>query len=172
MVTVTPHLRHTVGVLLLSENEEKGIFKPLLEAETAAPARRTAVFNTPREGGDVLIKICEGVRDIKVSKKAAAKQAIVTNGSKGGEGGGKDDGGSDLDSDEEEEEEEEVREKVWKVGKVLAEAAIRGVGKGGKVEVTVNLGSDLGVQVTTREVGAKGGVRGVLQRPGENGAAS
>jgi len=32
-----------------------------------------------------------------------------------------------------------VREKVWKVGNVLAEAAIKGVKKGGKIEVMIML---------------------------------
>ena len=77
---------------------------------------------------------------------------------------------SDVDSDESEE--EEVREKVWKVGKVLSEAAIRGVKKGGKVEIMVNVGADMGVQTTAREVGGKGGVRGSLEKvPVENGSA-
>jgi len=62
---------------------------------------------------------------------------------------------------------------VWKVGKVLAETAVRGVKKGGKVEVTVNVGENLGVQITAREVGEKGGVRGNLDKPAvvENGSA-
>ena len=70
---------------------------------------------------------------------------------------------SEIES-EDEEEEEDIREKVWKVGTVLAEAAVRGVKKGGKVEVTVNVGADLGVQITAREVGGKGGVRGTLEK--------
>ena len=161
MVTVTPHLRHAIGVLVISENVEKGAFKSLLEAETAVPARRAGVFATPKEGGDVMIKVCEGVRDIKVSKQASKPK---TNGKA-------EDDGSDVDDSEEEE--EEVREKVWKVGKVLAETAVRGVKKGGKVEVTVNVGENLGVQITAREVGGKGGVRGNLKQPKvvENGSA-
>ncbi|KAK2673533.1 hypothetical protein RAB80_011076 [Fusarium oxysporum f. sp. vasinfectum] len=58
------------------------------------------------------------------------------------------------------EEEEETREKIWKIGNPLAEAAIKGVKAGGKVEVTINVLADLGVTVTAREVGGKGGVRG------------
>ena len=164
MVTVTPHLRHAIGVLVVSENTEKGIFKPVLEAETAVPARRTVVFATPKEGGDVVVKICEGVRDIKVTKP---EPKAKTN--------GKVDKGLDSDDDDEDdvssEEEEDVRERIWKAGSVLAEAAVRGVKKGGKVEVTVNVNGELGVQVTAREVGGKGGVRGSLERVVENGSA-
>ena len=164
MVTVTPHLRHAVGVLVVSESTERGIFKPVLEAETAVPARRTAVFATPKEGGDVIVKICEGIRDIKVTIPEPRAKL-----------NGKADKGQDSDDDEEEdmssEEEEEVRERIWKTGSVLAEAAVRGVKKGGKVEVTVNVNGELGVQVTAREVGGKGGVRGTLERVLENGRA-
>lgn len=68
---------------------------------------------------------------------------------------------------------EEIREKAWKVGPVLAEAAIVAVKKGGKVEVTINVSADLGVQITAREVDGKGGVRGNIPKPKamENGSA-
>lgn len=160
MVTVTPHLRNAIGVLVVSEDVKKGLFTALVERETAVPCRRAGVFAVPREGGDVIVKVCEGARDIKITKKETAK----TN--------GKADSDSDSDDDEDEED-EEVREKVWKVGTVLAEAAIHNVKKGGKVEVTVNVGVDLGVQITAREVGEKGGVRGNLDKPRltENGSA-
>ena len=160
MVTVTPHLRNAIGVLVVSEDVKKGLFTALVERETAVPCRRAGIFAVPREGGDVIVKVCEGTRDIKITKKETAK----TNGK----------ADSDFDSDDDEEDEdEEVREKVWKVGRALAEAAIRDVKKGGKVEVTVNVGVDLGVQITAREVGGKGGVRGNLDKPRltENGSA-
>ena len=151
MVTATPHLRNAIGVMVVSEDVEKGLFTALVEKETAVPCRRTGVFAVPREGGDVIVKICEGLRDIKVSKKEKPK----TNGKPASDD-------SDLDSDEDEEEDEEVREKVWKVGAVLAEAGIKGVKKGGKGEVTIKVEADLGVQIEVREAGGKGGVRGSL----------
>ena len=162
MVTATPHLRNAIGVMVVSEDVEKGLFTALVEKETAVPCRRTGVFAVPREGGDVIVKICEGLRDIKVSKKEKPK----TNGKPASDD-------SDLDSDEDEEEEEEVREKIWKVGAVLAEAGIKGVKKGGKVEVTIKVEADLGVQIEVREAGGKGGVRGTLgkARVVENGSA-
>lgn len=160
MVTVTPHLRASIGVLCISGSESQGLFRPLIDAETPAPVRRTAQFATPKEGGDVLVKICEGVREIKVTRAEKPQ----TNGRK------EDDEDSEVDSDDEP---EEVREKVWRVGKVLAEAAVTGVKKGGKVEVQVNVGPDLAVQVIAREVGGKGGVRGSIEKPAvvENGSA-
>lgn len=44
--------------------------------------------------------------------------------------------------------------------------------KGGKVEVTINVNADLGVQITAREVDGRGGVRGNLPKPKmiENGS--
>lgn len=161
MVTVTPHLRNAIGVMVVSEDVKKGVFTALVEKETAVPCRRTGVFAVPREGGDVIIKICEGLRDIKVSKKEKAQ----TNGKPASDD-------SDLDSDDDEDE-EEIREKVWKVGTVLAEAAVKEVKKGGKVEVTIKVDADLGVQVEAREAGGKGGVRGTVEKAkvAENGSA-
>lgn len=168
MVTVTPHLKHAIGVLVVSGDEDRGIFKPLLEAETAVPARRTAQFATPKEGGDVLVKICEGVRVIKVSKPTPKP---TTNGKASVRDADEDDSDPE-DDDEDDEEEEEIREKAWKVKTVLAEAAVRGVKKGGKVEVMVNVDGGLGVHVTAREVGGKSGVRGTLPKAAmENGSA-
>lgn len=37
--------------------------------------------------------------------------------------------------------------------------------KGGKIEVSIQVNADLSVQVTAREVGGKGGVRGNLSPP-------
>ena len=164
MVTVTPHLHHAIGVLTLSEDSDRGIFRPVLEAETAVPARRTVVFATPKEGGDVLVKICEGIRNIKVTKPEPKAKADGK--------AEKRDGDEEEDEDEDDfsdDEEEEIREKTWKAGNVLAEIGIKGVKKGGKVEVMINVNAELGVQVTAREVGGKGGVRGVLEKPGKEG---
>ena len=161
MVTVTPHLRNAIGVMVVSEDVKKGLFTALVEKETAVPCRRTGVFAVPREGGDVIVKVCEGLRDIKVSKKEKPK----ANGTPASDD-------SDLDSDDDDDE-EEVREKVWTVGTVLAEAAVKEVKKGGKVEITIKVEADLGVQIEVREAGGKGGVRGNVgkARVVENGSA-
>lgn len=167
MVTVTPHLSRAIGVLVVSEDETRGVFKSLLEAETAVPARRAGVFAVP-SGRDVIVKVCEGVREVRIRK---GEGRVRTNGARNA---GSDDSSDDSDDDEEDEEEpKEIREKIWKVGTVLAEAAVRAVKKGGKVEVTVNVGADLSVTVTAREVGGKGGVRGQLEKMSiqENGSA-
>ncbi|KAM0433025.1 hypothetical protein ACHAQK_009387 [Fusarium lateritium] len=145
-VTTVKHISNAIGVITVGADGED-VFTPVVAPETAAPARRTVHIPAPKEGGDVLIKIVEGNTHIKVTKpEPKAKEE-------------KDD---DSDSDDSEDEEEETREKIWKIGSPLAEAAIKGVKAGGKVEVTINVLADLSVTVTTREVGGKGGVRGSI----------
>lgn len=151
MVTVTPHLSHAVGVLCISGDESTGVFHAIVDAETPLPVRRSAIISTPREGGDVLIKLAEGARHIKVTKPEPKPKAEKD--------------ADDSDEDDSEEEEEEIREKTWKVGKVLSEAALKGLKKGAKVEVQINISADLSVNAIFREVGGKGGVRGILQGP-------
>ncbi|KAF3797352.1 Ribosome-associated complex subunit SSZ1 [Colletotrichum gloeosporioides] len=146
-VTTVKHIANAIGVVGADEE-----FVPVVPAETAVPARRTIQLSGPKDGGDVLIRIVEGGAHIKVTKPEP-KAKPETNG---------DDEDSDFDS---EEEEEETREKIWKVGPTLAETAVRGVGKGSKVEVTINVAADLGLTITAREVGGKGGVRGTVKAP-------
>jgi len=162
MVTVTPHLSHAVGVLCISGDESQGVFHAIVDAETPLPVRRTAIIATPREGGDVLIKLAEGQRHIKVTKPEPKPKPEKT-----------EDDEDDSDEDDSEEEEEELREKTWKISNTLSEVAIRGIKKGGKVEVQINIGADLGVNAIYREVGGKGGVRGIIQgsKAAANGSA-
>lgn len=170
MVTSTPHLRNAIGVQLVSTSdaEDSGaVFKPLLNTETALPARRTAQYEVPKEGGDVLIRVCEGIREIKVTKPEPKPKEEKPEKKEDEE----DEDDDDFDSDEEEE--EEIREVIWKVSKPIAEFAIKDVKAGNKVEVMINVNADLGVQLTAREVGGKGGVRGAVEAPkaAENGSA-
>ncbi|KAL5114238.1 Hsp70 protein that interacts with Zuo1p [Pleosporales sp. CAS-2024a] len=159
MVTVTPHLTTAVGVLCISGDESNGVFHSIVDAETPLPVRRTATIATPKAGGDVLIKLAEGSRHIKVTK-AEPKPKKAS----------QDSDSDDSDEDESEQEDEEIREKTWKIGKPLSEAAIRGVKKGGKIEIQLNIGVDLSINATYREVGGKGGVRGIIQGVKANGA--
>ncbi|KAL8967301.1 MAG: hypothetical protein Q9183_002985, partial [Haloplaca sp. 2 TL-2023] len=115
MVTVTPHLRHAIGVLVVSDSTEKGLFKPLAEKETAVPLRRQGDFAVPSGGGDVMIKICEGVSEIKITKPTPKQKQNEKKKTVNGAGGGNDDDDDeDEDGDTDEEEEEDLREKVWK----------------------------------------------------------
>lgn len=158
VVTVTPHLSKAIGVVVGSDE-----FQPIILPETAVPVRRTAQIAAPKDGGDVLVRLCEGLSEINVTKPEP-KAKPETNGNR-------DEDDDEDDEDESEEEEEDLREKVWKTGPVLAEAGVKGVKKGGKVEVQVSVGADLAVQVIVREIGAKGGVRGSIEAVTENGSA-
>jgi molecular chaperone DnaK (HSP70) len=164
MVTVTPHLLNAIGVQINS-GANKGTFALVVPQDTPVPVRRIKQILAP--AGDVAITVCEGEREIKVTKSEIKAK---TNGANKG---GDDDSDSEADDDDEEDEDEDVREKAWKVKKPLAEFAFRGLKKGAKIEVMVNVGTDLGLSVTAREVGGKGGVRGELRAPEvvENGTA-
>lgn len=151
-VTTVPHVNNAVGVVSVSESGDE-TFVPVVPPQTAVPARRTVQIAAPKDGGDVLVKVVEGNTHINVIQPTPKAQEDKT-------AKVEDAGNSDSDEDYSDEEEEEKREKVWKIGQTLAEAAVRGVKKGGKVEVTINVNADLSIIVTAREVGAKGGVRG------------
>lgn len=154
-VTTVAHVTNAIGVVSLGDDGEE-IFTPIIAPETAVPARRTVKLSCPKDGGDVLVKIVEGNTHIKVTKPEPKPK----------ENDKKDEADEDdSDFDDSDEEEEETREKVWKIGSTLAEAAIHGTKKGSQVEVTINVAADLGVTITTREVGGKGGVRGNLLAP-------
>ncbi|KAK4240124.1 Hsp70 protein-domain-containing protein [Achaetomium macrosporum] len=159
-VTTVPHVTNAIGVISTNEAGED-VFVPIVPPDTAVPARRTFHLSAPK-GGDVLVKVVEGNTHIKVTKpEPKAKENGTSKAAKVEDAD--EDGDDDSDfSDDEEEEEEEKREKVWKIGSTLAEAGIKGVKKGGKVEVSITVGADLSVMITAREVGAQGGVRGTL----------
>ncbi|KAG8671518.1 Hsp70 protein that interacts with Zuo1p [Fusarium poae] len=145
-VTTVKHISNAIGVITVGTDGED-VFTPIVAPETAVPARRTVHIPSPKDGGDVLIKIAEGNTHIKVTKPEPKVKEEA-----------KDEDDSEFDDSDEED--EETREKIWKIGNTLAEAAVKDVKAGGKVEVTINVLADLGVTVTTREVGGKGGVRG------------
>ncbi|KAJ5808068.1 Ribosome-associated complex subunit SSZ1 [Penicillium riverlandense] len=151
MVTVTPHLSKAIGVEITSATS-KTAFQPLLDVETALPARRIAQYFAPKEGGDVLVRVCEGTRSIKVTKpepKAKAEKPA-------------EDDEDDSDFDDSDEEEDDLREIVWKAETPIAEVAVKGVKAGGKIEVTIHVNPDLGLQISVREVGGQNAVRGAI----------
>ncbi|AEO54762.1 hypothetical protein MYCTH_64380 [Thermothelomyces thermophilus ATCC 42464] len=163
-VTTVPHVFNAIGVVSVNEAGED-VFVPIVPPDTAVPARRTVHLSAPN-GGDVLVKVVEGNTHIKVTQpepKPKPKEDGDGDDNKKAKVEDADDSDEDdSDFSDEEEEEEEKREKVWKIGSTLAEAAVKGVKKGGKVEVSITVNSDLSVIVTAREVGGKGAVRGTL----------
>ena len=155
MVTVTPHLPNAIGLQIGSEDT----FAVMVAANSAVPIRKVKQFKAPE--GDVLVRVCEIERQILVTRPEPGPE---TNGNKDS-----DDEHSELESGEE----EDLRERVWKAKKTLAEFALKDQKKGGKIEVMVNIGGDMSVSITAREVGGKGGIRGSLHAPEvvENGNA-
>ncbi|KAL4872383.1 hypothetical protein BDV12DRAFT_162107 [Aspergillus spectabilis] len=154
MVTATPHLNNAIGVEFSSGDAIE--FLPLLNTQTALPARRVAQYNVPKDGGDVLIRIAEGVREIKVTKpepKPKEEKAKV------------EDDEDDSDFDDSDDEEEETREIIWKTLSPIAELAVKGVKANGKVELMIHINADLGLQITAREVGGQSAVRGAVESP-------
>jgi len=153
MVTVTPQLASAIGVQMTGEHVDS--FTLIIPNDTAVPVRRTKVIQPP--AGDVVIRICEGEREIKVTRPEPKSKE---NGTTGGE-----DESSDLDSDDDDDQEEDIREKLWKAKKPLTEFAFKGLKNNAKVEVTINVDADLALSVAARQVGAKGGVRGTVNGP-------
>ena len=158
-VTVTPHLAKPIGVVIHSPEGDEGKAEDkvyvFLDAETAVPARRTATFVGTQVGGDVLIRIVEAKKesvDVTPPKEVKEKANATDE-------DGEDD---DDDDDDEEEEEEKVIKRVTEVEKVIAEALLKDVKKGQKVEVMLNVAGDLTLTITARVVGGKGGIRGTV----------
>jgi molecular chaperone DnaK (HSP70) len=163
MVTVTPHLTAAIGYQMTNQPEDS--FTVIVPPETAVPARRTKIISDLE--GDILIRISEGERNIKVTK-LEPKPKAEANGTKG-----EDDDDEDSD-DEDDDEPEEIREKLWKPKQTLAELVFRGLKAGSKVEITVNVDAELSLSVTARQVGGKGGIRGEIKSAGatqQNGSA-
>ena len=161
MITVTPHLLSAIGIQLTGPKE--GAFTMVIPPATAVPVRRTVTV--PASEGDILLRVCEGEREIKITKPEP-KEKPQTNGTK-------DEDDEDEDEDFDSEDEEDIREKVWKARNPLAELALKGLKKNAKVEVTIHVDADLAVSVTAREKSGKGGVRGVIgkREVTENGHA-
>lgn len=151
-VTVAPHLSKSIGVVVVGADGSEE-FRALLPAQTAVPARRVAAFAAPAEGGDVVVKIVEGVSEIR--KTIIEKKEEAVNG----------EGEVEDESEEEEEEEEEIKTKHMKVDKLLAEALLKGVEKGQKIEVTIQAAADTSLNIAARIVGTQQGVRGVIAAP-------
>ncbi|MGI4850388.1 MAG: hypothetical protein ACRYGR_00360, partial [Janthinobacterium lividum] len=155
-VTVTPHLANAIGLVI-----GNGDFTPIIPAETPLPVRRTVQFKSTG-AGDSLIKLAEGLRDIKVTKPEAKTKTNGAN--KAG-----DDSDADEEDEDDEDEEEEIRERTWKVGNVLGELALKELKKDAKVTLQISVNSESEVTVSAQEVGAgKTGVRGVV--PGQESA--
>ncbi|KAL1894365.1 Hsp70 protein that interacts with Zuo1p [Sporothrix stenoceras] len=148
VVSTVQHTSLAVGVVVAGEATE--VFTPIIAAESAVPVRRAILLAGPKEGGDVLLQFAEGsthVHTVTPAKKEEKAKADDED----------DSDDSDFDSDDDE---EEQRSKGWKVQGLLAEAALRGVKAGAKIEVAISIRADFAVSFTAREVGGKAAIRG------------
>ena len=151
-VRATPHLGRAVGVLCIAPDAPHAVFHAVAAADTPLPVHRLAIVATPRDGGDVLVKLCSADRHTKVTPPAPKRKPQGD-----GDGERKADAASDDDEDDDDEvEDEERRERVWKIGNVLTEAAVRGTKKGAKVEVQIHIRADLTFDFWAREADSKG----------------
>ncbi len=158
MVSTVEHTSLAVGVIAVplaaaagadGEDAPKEVFTPIIAAESAVPVRRAVLIQGPKAGGDVLLQFAEARSHVHTIPKAKKENAKA-------EKSDDDEDDSDFDSEEEEDE----RRKGWKVDGLLAEAALRGVKKGAKIEVAISIRKDMAVSFTAREVGGKAAVRG------------
>lgn len=156
MVTVTPHILSPIGIQI-EGNDNNSSFEMIIPQDSAVPVRHTKVFRSAAEG-DIIIRVCEGKSHIKVTKPEPKSKAL-TNGTTSSDAASDSEFGDDGD-----EEEEDIREKVLEATNSLAEMAMKVV-KGGKIEVSVNIGADMSVSLTARDLGSRAGTRGQVEKP-------
>ncbi|KAK9367666.1 heat shock protein 70 family [Lipomyces kononenkoae] len=152
VVTNAPHLSKPIGVLL-----GDGTFATMLDTYTAVPIRKAKTFEAPKDGGDIIIEIWEGDSEIVTKGLEKPKE--------NGDGhGGNEEDDFDEEGDFDDDEEDEEREKVVKPVTKIADAGLKGVKAGAKIEVIINITADMKVSVAARELGGQA-VRGKIESP-------
>jgi molecular chaperone DnaK (HSP70) len=139
VVTVVNHLTKPIGL-----KTHTGHLDVILEADTAIPCRGKREYLLP-EGGDALCQIYEGRRETEV-----VQAGIPT---------------PPPDAGEEEEEGEPEKRRVVVPERAVAVVRVRGVERGGRVEVQVQIDSEGRVTIVGREIGRKVGAvaKGVIE---------
>lgn len=152
VVTAAPHTDAAIGIVFdntendRAANECDGIteFVPVILEHTPLPVRKTVVVDVPATtGGDVVIQLWEGKRFNRL-RMVMPEQS------------------GDDDDDDEMGKPEPIFDSVWQGTKEIAEAAVRGVKPGNKVELQILVSADFSIQVQAREAGSQGGVRGTV----------
>ncbi|GME78313.1 unnamed protein product [Ambrosiozyma monospora] len=123
VVVNTFHVVKPIGI-----KNSDGEFVQIISRETAYPIRKTITLEASAD--NILIELYEGKRTIKETVIEAEKYSD--------------------DEDSEEEEPEIVKELKYIPGELLGQLAVRGAGKGNKVEVIVNITRDGKLQITAR----------------------
>jgi molecular chaperone DnaK (HSP70) len=129
VVTVVGHLLHPVGV-----KTHDGKLDVVLEGESAVPCRGKRVYLA--SGGDVVIEVFEGKRQTEVIATPPTPPP---------------------EEDGEQEEEEPIRRRIVVPERKMAALRVKGVKKGAKVEVQIQVDPDGRVVIVGRELGRKDG---------------
>lgn len=139
VVTVVGHLLHPLGI---KTHDNK--LDVVLEGDSAVPCRGKKVYLSP-EGGDVILQVFEGKRETEI---------VPTPPTPPPEG-----------EDGEVEEEEPVKRRIVVPERGIAVVRVKGVQKGGKVEVQIQVDSEGRVVIVGREIGRKDGgiTKGVVE---------
>jgi molecular chaperone DnaK (HSP70) len=130
VVTVVNHLTKPIGV-----KSHTGHLDIILEADTAVPCRGKREYLVP-EGGDVFCQVFEGRRETEVVAGMPTPPP---------------------EGEDDEEETEPEKRRVVVPDRAIAVVKVRGVGKGGRVEVHVQIDSEGRVTIVGREIGRKDG---------------
>ena len=136
VVTIVDHLTKPIGL-----KTHTGHLDVILEADTAVPCRGKREYSVP-EGGDVLCQIFEGRREIEVVAGLPTPPP-----------------------DAEEDDHEPEMRRVVVPERAVAIVRVRGVQKGGRIEVQVQTDSEGRVTIVGREIGRKDGAvaKGVVE---------
>jgi molecular chaperone DnaK (HSP70) len=139
VVTVVGHLISPIGV-----KTHEGKLDVILEGDSAVPCRGKRVY-VSNEGGDVVLEVFEGKRETEVIPTPPTPPP--------------------EDEDGEVEEEEPQRRRIVVPERKIAVLRIKGVKKGGSVEVHIQVDQEGRATIVGREIGRKDGgiTKGVVE---------
>lgn len=142
VITSTPHLTRAIGVL-----SPKNMLQIVVPSQSPLPARRAVILNNLDNEKDTVLRICECFTEIETESIIRASQD-----------------GREKESDEEEENAvEEIRKAVQKTSNILAECFMKDLDTASKVEVMIDIDINLTINISLRQIGRPGGLRGEVQ---------
>jgi hypothetical protein len=138
VVTVVGHLLHPVGV-----KTHDGKLDVVLEGDSAVPCRGKRVYLSS-DGGDVVLEVYEGKRETEIISTPLTPPP---------------------EEDGELEEEDPIRRRVVLPERKIAILKVRGVKKGGHVEMQIQVDSEGRVIIVGREIDRRDGrvMKGVVE---------
>lgn len=138
VVTVVGHLLYPLGI-----KTHDGKLDVVLEGDSAVPCRGKRMYMS-KDGGDVVLEVYEGKRETEIIHTPPTLQP---------------------EEAEEAEEEDPIRRRIVVPERKIVILRVRGVKKGGHVEVQIQVDSEGRVVIVGREVDKKGGgvTKGVVE---------